>query len=284
MTQIVIRELHIYPVKGLKGIAVDQAKLTPFGLEYDRHWMVINPKNQFVTQRQFPQMAKLHTQLTETHLVMSSAESSISIPLQSHASENSLESRFSATIWKNSCDVVDEGESVSRWLTQVLQTPWPVRLVRMAKDFVREVDQSDKLSTPDPVVTTEFADGFPILIANQSSLDALNRELASELPMNRFRPNIVVAGLDAFAEHKVTAIAPDNDQYRIELQYPCERCVVTTIDQLTGKKAADLEPLKTLIRINPMPNKAAAAFGQNAKVAKGIGDLVRVGDSLVSHA
>ncbi|WMS85533.1 MOSC domain-containing protein [Pleionea litopenaei] len=275
MFKATVEGLAIYPVKGFKGIAIEQAELTHLGIKNDRQWMIVNPKYQFVTQRQFPQMALMETQLEDDRLILSWNGDQFEIPMLYQGDSSHIQE---AVVWKNQCKVLDEGNAVSEWLTQHLKTPWPVRLVRMHPEFTRWVDQSDKLMKPGAQVSTAFADGFPFLVANQASLDALNQQLGKSLRMNRFRPNIVVSGIPAFSEHRLTWL--ESDKIKIHLQYPCERCVVTTIEQETAFKDPSMQPLKVLTEINPMPNKAAAAFGQNASLSQGVGEILAVGDSV----
>lgn len=268
-----IIELNIYPVKSLKGIAVDKALATEKGFLFDRHWMIVNPKGQFLSQRQLPKMAQIETQLTESHLRLKhfAMDSELNIAFNSSPTES-----LKARVWKNEVNVLDEGHEASLWLTEVLQAPWPVRLVKMADDETRVVDQSEKPMQGKSSVVTEFADGFPYLIANQASLERLNQQLNKAIPMDRFRPNIVVDSGVAFAEHGWSQL--QLGEIIFSLRYPCERCVVTTIDQQNATKDVTQEPLKSLIEINPMPGKKAAAFGENAELISGVDELVSVGD------
>ena len=150
----------------------------------------------------------------------------------------------------------------------------------MAPGFVRPQSQPEKLGKK---TATHFADAAPFLVANESSLDVLNHELETRghntVPMNRFRPNIVVRGLAPFAEHEIAELSSEN--YRLGLCHPCERCVVTTIDQATGIKTPDRQPFRTLGEINPMPGtKRSPAFAQNAILKEGDGQAIALGDRL----
>lgn len=274
-----ITELNIYPVKSLKGIAVDKARVTEKGFAFDRHWMIVNPKGQFLSQRQLPQMAQIETQLTESALVLKHFAMSTELTV---ALDSSPTGSFKARVWKNEVDVLDEGVDASQWLTEALQTAWPVRLVKMASDETRVVDQSEKQMAGKQSVVTEFADGFPYLIANQASLDCLNRRLDKAIPMDRFRPNIVIDSEVAFGEHGWSQLQLRDIIF--SLRYPCERCVITTIDQQKATKDVTQEPLRSLIEINPMPGKKAAAFGENAELISGVGQYLSVGDRFTVSA
>ncbi|WP_460997337.1 MOSC domain-containing protein [Simiduia litorea] len=295
---ICVTDLFIYPVKSLRGIRLERAQLDIRGLEDDRRWMIIDDNNKFVTQRRLPTMALVQTQLTDSHLILKSAHGECAIARE-YAGKGAP---FSAVIWGDNVQVLDEGDAVSAWLSEALneknsgeqhvneknvtrQKKW--RLVRLA-------NQPRPMSKPQYLgeqTHTVFADMAPLLMANQASLDALNAALAAKgetpVPMNRFRPNIVITGLAAFAEHKLAGLMGQG--YNIRFGYPCERCVMPSIDQMTAEKHPSMEPYITLRSINSMPaygkgesakpaNPKAAAFGENAYLAQAQSCLVLVGD------
>ncbi|MDN3639026.1 MOSC N-terminal beta barrel domain-containing protein [Simiduia curdlanivorans] len=294
MMSIRVTDLFIYPVKSLRGIRLERAQLDIRGLEDDRRWMIIDDKNKFVTQRRLPAMALIQTQLTESHLILKSSQGECAIARQ-YAGTGTP---FSATIWNDEVQVLDEGDAVSAWLSDALdglhanepnlakQKKW--RLVRLA-------NQPRPMSKPQYLgaqTHTVFADMAPLLIANQASLDALNSALVAKgetpVPMNRFRPNLVITGLAAFAEHRLAGLAGQG--YQIRFGYPCERCVMPSIDQMTAAKHPTMEPYITLRDINSMPaygkgeyakpaNPKAAAFGENAYLAHAQSSLLLVGDT-----
>jgi hypothetical protein len=128
-----------------------------------------------------------------------------------------------------------------------------------------------------------FADAAPYLVASEASLEALNRELVAralrQVPMNRFRPNVVVRGLAAFQEHGVAMLS--GSDYALRFRAPCERCVVTTINQDTAERDPQRQPFRTLVDINPMPgNPRGPAFAENATLETGNGAMIAVGDRL----
>ena len=189
--------------------------------------------------------------------------------------------RIATKVWGDPCEATDLGEEISLWLTSALESESRLRLVRMAPGFVRPQSRPEHLGEH---THTHFADSAPLLVAVESSLARLNNELRARgmnpVPMNRFRPNIVVSGLDAFAEHRTSGL--ESDGYALKFCHPCERCVVTTIDQSTAHKDPDWQPFKTLRDINPVPGKkpAAPAFGQNAVLVRGSGQRITLGDRL----
>jgi uncharacterized protein YcbX len=269
-----ISSLTIYPVKSMKGIPLERATLTPAGLSNDRRWMVVRANGRFVTQRDLPRLARVQTSLDEHGVVLAmQAQGSVAIPFEGTDGE-----RIRTRVWGDECETVDEGEQVSRWLTGALDSNIELRLVRMAPGFVRPQSKPDELGEG---TTTYFADAAPFLVASETSLEELNRALGSRghspVPMNRFRPNIVVRGIPPFSEHDISDISGEN--YQLDFCHPCERCVVTTIDQDTGVRSPDWQPFNTLKEINPMPgNERAPAFAQNAVLGHGDGAHITVGD------
>ena len=187
---------------------------------------------------------------------------------------------FTATVWKDSCQVVDEGEAASAWLARALPEAGPLRLVRMHLGSQRPQSKPELLGTN---TYTFFADAAPFLIANQASLEDLNRHLThyniTAVTMERFRPNIVLGDLNAFAEHRIHSLAHNN--YQFTLCYPCQRCVIPTIDIDSGLRHPQQQPFSLLAEINAMPDNAKApAFGENAILASGDNAQIAVGDTL----
>jgi len=274
MSAIEVSGLYVYPVKSMRGIALEQAGLTPHGLANDRRYMVIRADGRFLTQRESPRLALIKTGLGENEITLSmEGAGSITIPCGAAGGE-----RITTKVWRDECETLDQGEDLSRWLTSALKSEDTLRLVRMAPGFVRPQSQPENLGDD---TSTFFADAAPFLVANEASLQTLNRELEcrnlSPVPMNRFRPNIVLRGLQPFAEHSLAEFASGN--YHLKFCHPCQRCVVTTIDQSTADKNPDWQPYKTLRDINPMPGKERApAFGQNAVLIQGEGSSIAVGD------
>jgi hypothetical protein len=266
--------LTVYPVKSMRGIPLKQARLTPAGLEHDRRFMVTRPGGRFVTQRDLPRLALIETRLEDDGIALSVPDmAALSVPFERDDGEP-----LPVRIWGQECAAVDQGETISRWLTEALHSPEPLRLVAMAPGFVRPQGKPADLGAD---THTLFADAAPFLVANEASLAALNGVLGENghdpVPMNRFRPNVVLDGPTAFAEH--TAATVDGPGYALRLAHPCQRCLVTTIDQATAERDPQREPYQTLVRLNPIPgHRDAPAFGQNASLSSGPGATIRVGD------
>ncbi len=257
-----VSSLSIYPVKSMRGIDLESSKITNLGLEFDRRYLVVDMENVFITQRNLPRLATIRALIDESGMTLrSEGKGQISVQNESFATNCKV------TIWKDHIEAQDMGDDASMWLTQALATP--CRLVKLTAQSKRQID-------PDFANSGEFvsfADGFPILIANQSSLEDLNRRMGNPLPMNRFRPNIVVEGFKAWDEDSWTIVQIGDVSFRVAK--PCARCRVTTQDQMTGMKHGE-EPLVTLAKFRNFEKKVI--FGQNL-IPNGEGEI-RIGDPL----
>lgn len=275
-----VQSLHVYPVKSLGGVELQSARLGPLGFEHDRQWMLVSDRGQFITQREHPRMALVKTAFSESGVELSLAgHGRISLPFEARDGR-----RIRTSVWGDVCETIDQGEEVSAWLGQVLKLARAPRLVRMAAGYQRPQRRPERYGAD---TTTLFADGAPYLVANQASLDTLNAALRAAghaaVPMNRFRPNIVLAGLPAFAEHRFRRVR--GPAYSLDLAYPCERCVITTVDQASGEAHPGQQPWQLLRTINPMPAKPQApAFAVNSVLLEGSGSLAHVGDQLQAAA
>jgi hypothetical protein len=273
MQPLTLSGLFVYPVKSLKGIPLQEAELTGKGLLHDRRWMVVRPEGRFVTQREEPRLALVHTRLDEHGVTLwREGNGSVFLPF-----DRSGGAPVRTRVWGDDCEAEDEGEEAARWLTTAIGGETPLRLVRMAPGFQRPPNAAARFGADTRI---DFADAAPLLVTSEGSLEALNRELLTgghaAVPMNRFRPNLVVRGLAPFAEHGLSRLAGDG--WEISLVDHCERCLVPTVDQQTGVRDPAREPYLTLRRINPAPGpKPAPAFGVNAKVANGAGRRLAVG-------
>jgi uncharacterized protein YcbX len=262
-----ITALNVYPVKSCRGIALTQARLTETGFEHDREWLITTPEGRFLTQRERPLLAQIETALTGDQLVLRKPNSAeLKLPLNLTGPE------LEVTIWKDRCAAFDAGEDAATWLTEHLGKP--ARLVRFDQ---RRKRPSDAEWTQGVEAFSQFSDGFPWLLISQASLDELNTRLKQPLPMNRFRPNIVVDGLAPFGEDEVHEfIAGDIGLRAVK---PCTRCAITTTDQITGERTTE-EPLKTLKEFRFDRGLRGVTFGQNMVLSSGLGNELKVGQRL----
>lgn len=276
-----ISALFVYPVKSCRAIALSDALIEHDGLQWDRRWMVVDANGRFVTQREYPSMARIETALGAgaLHLRVDEVATGLSVPFATPAHA----ARVPVTVWKDSFDALDEGDEAARWISDVIGAP--LRLVRFADDVTRLANRKWTKGLDAP---TRFADGFPLLVTADASLADLNGRLAAKgvppLPMSRFRPNVVLGGTDAFDEDFAGTLSTGAaSSVVLRVVKPCARCPITTVDQSSGTidPRWPHEPLDTLAgyRANPRID-GGLAFGQNAMVVEGVGRRLRVGDQV----
>lgn len=240
---IKLSQLNIYPVKSCAQITLNSASTSPFGLQYDRRWMLIDNSGFMLTQRKHPRMCLIRCELQQGKLSLN-APGMPSINIQAGTQQ------LSATVWDDTCQAFDCGDTTANWLSDFLQTP--ARLVYFAEDEIRQVD----LNYAQAGDKTAFSDGFPYLLISQASLDDLNSRLSTPVSMQRFRPNLVVSGTEPYAEDQWKNIRIGEIEF--SLVKPCGRCVIPSIDPLTARKSA--EPVKMLASYRRQNNKVL--FGQ----------------------
>ena len=257
-----LAEIHLHPVKSGATLAVETARLEPRGLEHDRRWLVVEPSGKFVTGRQEPRLVLLRATPVAGGIVLDAP----GMPsLRVLAPEGNAD-RIAVTVWGDPIDAAACEAAADAWLTRWLGRP--LRLSYMDALAERAVDP--EYARPGDEVG--FADAFPLLVLTRGAMDALNAKLAAPLPVERFRPNLVVDGTEPHAEDgwrriRVGAI-------ELELVKPCVRCVFTTVDPASGRFDASGEPLATLKGYRR--GARGITFGRNA-IPRGIGAL-RVGD------
>jgi hypothetical protein len=239
--------LYHYPVKSCHGTSLDVAEVGPRGIVADRQWMIVDANNEFLTQRELPRLALVRPRLIDGVLEMTAPGMP---PLT--VSPDVRSERTQVTVWRDRCAAIDEGAHAAEWLSTFLDVP--CRLVRIPDDEKRRADP--EYAGPDDQVG--FADGFSFLLTSRASLDDLNRRLSVPLPMNRFRPNIVVDGTGAFEEDRWKRIRMDGITFAVAK--PCARCVTTTTNQDTAERSH--EPLRTLATFRHVAGRGVM-FGQN---------------------
>jgi uncharacterized protein len=245
---ITVSNLTYYPIKACRGFDVPASNIQRMGLEHDRRMMVITPDGGFLTQREYPRLALITPSLKNEALTLSAPNfDSLQIGIQKTGTPMPVE------IWSSTgVNAIDQGDEAAAWMSDWLGIS--VRLVHIADGFKRKLNPNYAINIDDH---TGFADGYPILIISEESLQDLNGRLDSAVPMNRFRPNLVLKGCEPFAEDTWKRIRIGDVE--MALVKPCPRCVVTTIDKETLKK--NKEPLKTLSVYRN--HELGAIFGMN---------------------
>lgn len=231
-----IAELVYYPVKSFAGIRLTHGAIGLHGFVWDRGAMVVTPDGDFLTQREIPKMAQVQPSFEGDDLILTHEEGSIRVPVFEDGPNTKV------TIWKSQgVDAADQGDEVAAFLTQLFGRP--CRLVTMPDEAKRFIDPAYAFHGE----TTGFADGFPFLLISEGSLNDLNNRLAAKgehrIPMNRFRPNIVVRGVAPYAEDTWKRIRIGDIE--MDIVKPCARCVITKTDQIDAMRH-QLEPLRTL--------------------------------------
>jgi len=268
---IFLAALHLYPVKSCRGIAVQEARLTAAGLEHDREWMIVTPEGRFVTQREAPRLALIATDLSQDALTLvAPGASGLVVPLDWSDDVRQV------TVWGDRCPAFDQGELAARWLTGFLGRP--LRLVRFDPAHRR---LSNSTWTGGVEAPNRFSDGYPLLAISRASLDDLNARLSVPLPVDRFRPNLVLDGLAPYGEDEIGDLVAGD--VRLRRVKPCTRCAITTTNQATAEVEGD-EPLRTLKSYRWDKALRGVTFGQNLIVVAGDGARLHTGLELRAEA
>ncbi len=259
-----LARIFIYPIKSTRGLPRTQVQVEPLGLEHDRRWMLVRPDGSFITGRESPSLVRVSAVPTDGGLHLSAPDRP-ELRVQAPPADAP---RLEVTIWKDRCSAARAGEDADRWFSQYLGEP--ATLVYVDARMERSVDP--QYARPGDQVG--FADGFPLLLLSTASVEELNRRLPRAIAAENFRPNLVVEGCEPFAEDGWRRLRVGTVE--LEIVKPCARCVFTTVDPLTGVKATDSEPLRTLSTFRRRDGKAM--FGQNVLVRRP--GTIQVGDPI----
>jgi uncharacterized protein len=242
-----LNHLYVYPIKSCGGIAVDGWEVDERGLRHDRRWMLVDEAGRFMSQRRFPRMALIGVRIERDNLVVDAPDMpSLKVPLEPRAAKLVL-----ARVWDDLVEASPVGADADRWFSEFLGVG--CNLVYLPEQSQRPVDPA----YAEPGDQVGLADGFPFLLISEASLAELNARLERPVPMNRFRPNLVVGGCAPFAEDGWRLVRIGEITLRVVK--PCARCAITTVDQRTAAKSK--EPLRTLARFRRSGKDVL--FGQN---------------------
>jgi uncharacterized protein YcbX len=260
--------LNLYPVKSCGGVSVSESLLIETGLEFDRAWMVVDAQGEFVTQRELPRMALVQPTLKHTEVVLRAPGM-----LALHLAIDAVEAPVRVTVWNDEVAAYDMGDLAAQWFSDFLGQP--LRLVRFDPDQKR---LSSKQWSGDIDAENAFADAFPLLVISEASLTELNQRLKEPVTMARFRPNLVLSGLEAHGEDHLDEIRFETPEgpVRLKLVKPCARCTIPSVNPLTGEQGT--EPGDTLSSYRADARlDGAITFGMNAVIVEGIECGLRVG-------
>lgn len=259
-----IEGLFVYPFKSARGHAREEVRLGRTGFEWDRHWMAVDTQGKFISQRTHPRLALLVPEIQSETLVLRAPQlPDLRVPLSADAG-----APVAVRVWADECAALDQGEGPAQWLSRFLGED--LRMVRV-------------IATPERVANPQYAgsdakritfvDGFQMLVCNRASLEELNARMPEPVPMERFRPNIVLGGLPAFAEDRIDSLTVGDITLR--LVKPCTRCIITSTDQRTGERSTDPLPVLRTYRMDHALH--GVKFGENAVILTGVGSRLRSG-------
>lgn len=282
--QATIDQLWIYPVKSCAGVAMNEAELTPTGLAWDRAWMVVDDEGEFVTQRELPRMALVQPSFRLDQLVLR-APGMLALHLSLEAAEWPVKVR----VWDDVVEAWDMGDVAAQWFSDFLGPEAPADLKRLR--LVRFDPEVRRLCstkwTGGRESLTQFADGFGVLVTSTASIDELNRRLAAAdqtaVDQRRFRPNIVLSGVQAHDEDRIGAwrIDTGDGQALLENVKPCARCPIPNVDPDTAASSPVVGDALQVYRQDGRVN-GAITFGMNAIVLEGDGLILRVGQPVTA--
>jgi uncharacterized protein YcbX len=270
-----LTSLFVYPVKSCRGIALDASEFGPDGLLHDREFLVVDGEGRFITQRTVPRLALIETGLSADALILRAPESEeLRVPWQipAHASVETP-----VTIWHDRVLAADTGDAAAAWFTRALGQP--CRLVRRGPAYTRFLPTTRipaQARTAVEQVPVSFADAFPALVISEESLSDLNERLDDPIPMDRFRPNLVLRGCSAPYAEDTWAAFRVGESAKMHAGGVCVRCTIPSIDQQLGVSQGK-EPLRTLA-LYRRSDAGGVIFGQNI-IPEGSGQL-RVGDTV----
>ncbi len=280
----VISALYVYPIKSCAGVQVQEAIMTETGLEFDRAWMVVDEKGEFLTQRDLPRMALIQPQLKHYEMVLRAPGM-----LALHVKLDEVEDPVRVTVWDDEVAAFDMGKVAAQWFSDFLGVK--ARLVRFDPDHQR---LSPKAWTGDVNALNQFNDGFPVLVASEASLAQLNAKLVAgggqAVGMLRFRPNVVLAAADAAGElipHDedrldVLCVSTDSGLLQLKPVKPCPRCPMPNIDPTTAQASPHVGDMLQAYRTDPRVN-GAVTFGMNAVVLTGYEQTLKLGQKVTAN-
>ncbi len=283
-----IANLFVYPVKSCAGVALQESVLTETGLDLDRAWMVVDADGEFVSQRELPRMALIRPQL-RTHEVVLRAPGMLALHLQMDAVEKATQAR----VWDDVVSAFDMGDLAAQWFSDFLADrgngptghAQRYRLVRFDPEHQR---LSSMRWTAGVAAPNQFSDGFPLLVTSAASLDGLNRRLQTQglaaVGIERFRPNIVLSGLQEHDEDRLDGmhITTGSGIAVLRPVKPCGRCSIPNIDPITALSTPAVGDMLQSYRQDARLD-GAVTFGMNAIVAEGADQVLRVGQPVTGN-
>ena len=275
-----IARLFVYPVKSCAGVELNEMLLTETGLEFDRAWMVVDAQGEFVTQRQLPRMALIKPQMKHMEVVLRAPGM-----LALHLAFDRVEKPVRVRVWKDEVAAYDMGDIAAQWFSDFLSEPGRPQTLRLVRFDPEHKRLSSLQWTGGTEALNQFADGYPLLVASEGSLAELNERLAAAghdaVGIERFRPNIVLGGIEAHDEDRVDALHVTTGEGEAELRpvKPCTRCPIPDIDPATAVSSPEVGNVLRTYRSDARVD-GSITFGMNCIVVQGVEHLLKVGQAV----
>jgi uncharacterized protein YcbX len=281
--QATIARLFVYPIKSCAGVELPEALLTETGLEFDRAWMVVDEEGEFLSQRELPRMALVRPQMKHSEMVLRAPGM-----LALHIAFDRVEQPVRVRVWDDEVAAYDMGDIAAQWFSDFLSAPGRPRRLRLVRFDPEHKRLSSLKWTGGVEAPNQFADGYPLLVASEGSLAELNARLAAAghaaVGIERFRPNIVLAGIEAHDEDRVEMLHVHTAEGEARLQpvKPCARCPIPDIDPATAQSSPEVGDTLRTYRQDARVD-GAITFGMNCIVREGIDHLLKVGQPVAAN-
>ncbi|MDJ0592244.1 MAG: MOSC domain-containing protein [Pleurocapsa sp. MO_226.B13] len=275
---MIVSKLCVYPLKSCQGIELPQAVVKTQGFLWDREMMLVSGTGKFITQRQFPQLAKVQVKIVEPNIILQLEDGSLPALTFTPTLTGTT---MAVEIWHDRLTAIDQGDEVANWFHRLLglDSTKVCRLVKQSSEHIRLVNQKYSNDEDRPL---SFADNSPVMLIATASLAELNQRIVEihqqakqAIPLNRFRANIAIETIEPFIEDKWSLIQIGEIQFKVAK--PSSRCIITTIDQKQGEKNQLKEPLNTLGTFRQL-SEQGVMFGVNM-IPQNEG-MIKLGDRL----
>jgi uncharacterized protein YcbX len=275
--QASISRLFIYPVKSCAGVELQESLLIETGLEFDRAWMVVDEAGEFLSQRELPRMALIRPTMKHSEMVLRAPGM-----LALHIAFDRVEGAVRVRVWDDEVAAYDMGDIAAQWFSDFLSEPGKPQKVRLVRFDPEQKRLSSRKWTGEVEAQNQFADGFPVLVIGEASLVDLNARLVAAgqgaVGIERFRPNIVLSGIEAHDEDRVDLLHVSTGEGVVQLRpvKPCARCPMPDVDPATAQITPYVGDMLRTYRADPRLD-GAITFGMNAIVLEGIEQGLKVG-------
>ncbi|MDM0114932.1 MOSC N-terminal beta barrel domain-containing protein [Variovorax sp. J22R133] len=279
--QATVARLFVYPIKSCAGVELKESLLIETGLEFDRAWMVVDAHGEFVSQRELPRMALIRPTMKHSEMVLRAPGM-----LALHIAFDRVEEPVRVRVWDDEVAAYDMGNVAAQWFSDFLSEPGKPQTLRLVRFDPEQKRLSSRKWTGDVEAENQFADGFPLLVIGDGSLAELNSKLVAAghgaVAMERFRPNVVLSGLEAHDEDRVGELhvgAGEDGAVVLRPVKPCPRCPIPDIDPATALSSPEVGDMLRTYRADPRVD-GAITFGMNTIIIEGIEQTLKVGQAV----